>query len=36
MTNNKKLSQIFYEIADLLEIKGVTFKPVAYRKRLNF
>lgn len=36
MTNNKKLSQIFYEIADLLEIKGVTFKPVAYRKAAKF
>ena len=33
MTNtNKKIAQIFYEIADLLEIKGVTFKPAAYRK----
>ena len=33
MTNtNKKITQIFYEIADLLEIKGVTFKPAAYRK----
>ena len=33
MTNtNKKIAQIFYEIADLLEIKGVAFKPAAYRK----
>ena len=29
---NKKLAKIFYEIADLLEIKGVAYKPKAYRK----
>jgi len=29
---NKKVSDIFYEIADLLELKGVNFKPRAYRK----
>jgi len=29
---NKKLAKIFYEIADLLEIKGVAFKPAAYRR----
>jgi len=29
---NKKIAQILYEIADLLEIKGVVFKPAAYRK----
>ncbi len=29
---NKKLSKIFYEIADLLEIEGTAFKPKAYRK----
>lgn len=29
---NKKLAQIFYRIAELLEIKGVSFKPRAYRK----
>jgi DNA polymerase/3'-5' exonuclease PolX len=29
---NGKLAKIFYEIADLLEIKGVAFKPAAYRK----
>jgi ribosomal protein S13 len=29
---NKKIAKIFYEIADLLEIKGVAFKPAAYRK----
>ncbi len=29
---NKKLSKIFYEIADLLEIEGAAFKPKAYRK----
>jgi len=33
MTNtNKKIAQILYEIADLLEINGVAFKPIAYRK----
>lgn len=30
--NNKKIAKIFYEIAELLEIKGITFKPSAYRK----
>ena len=30
--NNKTIAQIFYEIADLLEIKGVAFKPATYRK----
>ena len=30
---NKKIAQIFYELADLLEIKGVSsFKLAAYRK----
>jgi len=29
---NKKLAKIFYEIAELLEIKGTAFKPRAYRK----
>jgi len=29
---NKKLTKIFYEIADLLEIEGAAFKPKAYRK----
>jgi len=29
---NKKLAEIFYQIAELLEIKGVSFKPRAYRK----
>lgn len=29
---NKKLAEIFYETADLLEIKGTPFKPTAYRK----
>lgn len=32
MTNNQKIAKIFYEIADLLDIKGVAFKPTAYRK----
>jgi len=29
---NKEIAKIFYEMADLLEIKGVAFKPAAYRK----
>jgi len=31
-SQNKKLSKIFYEIADLLDLKGTPFKPAAYRK----
>ncbi|PIP24004.1 MAG: hypothetical protein COX90_00960 [Candidatus Nealsonbacteria bacterium CG_4_10_14_0_2_um_filter_38_17] len=30
--NNKKIAKIFYEIAQLLDIKGTAFKPAAYRK----
>ena len=30
--NNKKIAEILYEIAGLLEIKGAAFKPAAYRK----
>jgi len=29
---NKKLAEIFYETAELLEIKGTAFKPAAYRR----
>ena len=29
---NQKVAKILYEIADLLEINGVAFKPIAYRK----
>ena len=29
---NLEIAQMFYEIADLLEIKGVSFKPRAYRR----
>ena len=29
---DKKIAKIFYEIAELLEIKGVAFKPAAYRR----
>ncbi|MFH1180941.1 MAG: hypothetical protein V1705_00850 [bacterium] len=29
---NREIAKIFYEIADLLEIKGVAFKPAAYRR----
>ncbi|MDD5145357.1 MAG: helix-hairpin-helix domain-containing protein [Candidatus Pacebacteria bacterium] len=32
MENNQELAKIFNEIANLLEIKGVAFKPAAYRK----
>ena len=30
--SNKQIAAIFFEVADLLEIKNVTFKPVAYRR----
>jgi len=30
--NNQELSKIFFELADFLEIDGVSFKPFAYRK----
>jgi len=33
---NKKIAKIFYKIAELLEIKGVAFKPAAYRKAAKF
>ncbi len=33
---NKEIAKIFYEIANLLEIKGVSFKPAAYRKAARF
>jgi len=33
---NEKIVKIFYEIANLLEIKGVAFKPAAYRKAARF
>jgi hypothetical protein len=36
MSSNKKIAKIFYEIADLLEIKGVPFKPAAYRRAAKF
>lgn len=29
---NKKVAEILYEIADLLEVKAVQFKPRAFRK----
>lgn len=29
---NKKIAEILYEIADILDIKGVEFKPIAYRR----
>lgn len=32
MSVNKKISQLFYEIADYLEMNDVPFKPVAYRR----
>ena len=30
--SNKQIAAIFYEIADILEIKSIKFKPVAYRR----
>jgi len=30
--NNQKIAKILFEIAEILEIKGVAFKPGAYRK----
>ncbi len=30
--NNKELAKIFYKTAELLEIKGINFKPRAYRR----
>ncbi len=30
--SNKQIAAIFYEVADILEIKSVKFKPVAYRR----
>lgn len=29
---NKEIAEIFYDIADILEMKGVSFKPQAYRR----
>lgn len=33
---NKEIAKIFYETAQLLEIKGITFKPTAYKKAAKF
>ena len=30
--NNQQIAQIFYEIAEILEMQDVKFKPFAYRK----
>jgi DNA polymerase (family 10) len=30
--SNKQIAAVFYEVADILEIKSVQFKPVAYRR----
>jgi len=30
--NNREIAAVFFEIADLLELQGVAFKPKAYRK----
>ncbi len=35
MNNNKTIAKIFNNIADLLDLKGVPFKPTAYRKAAN-
>ncbi len=34
--NNKKIAKIFYEVGELLDIKGVAFKPLAYRRAAKF
>lgn len=34
--NNQKIAKDFYKIAELLDIKGVAFKPAAYRKAAKF
>lgn len=36
ITANKKIAKILYEISELLEIKGVPFKPNAYRKAAKY
>lgn len=33
---NKEVAKLFYEIAELLDIKGTAFKPLAYRKAAQF
>lgn len=33
---NKEIAKIFYQTADLLDIKGTAFKPAAYRKAAQF
>ncbi len=30
--DNQEVAEFFYEVADLLELQGVAFKPIAYRK----
>ena len=30
--NNQRLAALFYELADLLDIQGVEWKPIAFRK----
>jgi DNA polymerase (family 10) len=32
LAGNKRIAGIFFEVADLLEIKGIQFKPAAYRR----
>ncbi|TSC75675.1 MAG: DNA polymerase (family X) [Parcubacteria group bacterium Gr01-1014_30] len=34
--NNKYIAKLFFEIAQLLDIKGTPFKPAAYRKAAQF
>lgn len=34
--NNQEIAKIFYQIAWLLDIKGIRFKPLAYRKAARF
>ena len=33
---NQELAEIFYQIADILELLGVEWKPQAYRKAASF
>lgn len=36
LDTNRKIAKIFYEIAELLDIKGTQFKPAAYRRAAQF
>ena len=36
MSKNSEIAQIFYEIADILEMQGIAWKPIAYRNAARF